>query len=70
MDILEAFKGIKPGTDIPYEAKVNLSVDAPALGLIQLPLNRSGELSVPKIPALNEVDWKQILLDKAKTIGQ
>lgn len=70
MDILMAFKGIKPGTDIPYEAKVNLSVDAPALGLIQLPLNRSGELSVPNIAALNEVDWKQMLLDKAKNIGQ
>ena len=70
MDILKAFKGVRPGTNIPYEAKVNLSIDTPALGLIQLPLNRSGELSVPNIPDLNKVDWKQMLLDKAKTFRQ
>ena len=65
LDLLQAFKGIKPGTMIPYNADIGLSVDTPALGLIRLPINKQGDLAVPTIPAISEIDWKKMILDKA-----
>jgi hypothetical protein len=44
---------------------VGLSVDTPALGLVRLPLGKTGELSVPHIPKIDEIDWKKMILDKA-----
>lgn len=65
IDLVRAFKGIRPGLKIPYEADAGLLVDTPALGQIRLPMRKMGELSVPTIPKIDEVDWKKILLDKA-----
>ena len=65
LDLLQAFKGIKPGSVIPYSADMGLSVDTPALGLLRLPINKQGDISVPTIPAISEIDWKKMLLDKA-----
>jgi LEA14-like dessication related protein len=62
LDVVNAFKGIRPGSKIPYQADVGLSVDAPALGVIRLPLNKTGELSVPTIPKLGEIGT--MILDK------
>lgn len=64
LDIVKAFKGVRPGSKIPYNADVGLSVDTPALGLLRLPLNKTGDLSVPSIPKIDEIDFKD-LLDKA-----
>ena len=65
-DLLQAFKGIKPGSVIPYSADMGLSVDTPALGLMRLPIKKEGELSVLTIPDISEVDWKKMILDKTK----
>ncbi|MHC4705648.1 MAG: LEA/WHy family protein [Planctomycetota bacterium] len=65
LDLVKAFKDIRPGSKIPYKADVGLSVDTPALGTIRLPLDKEGELSVPTIPKIDEIDWKKILLDKS-----
>ena len=65
LDLLQAFKGIRPGSVIPYSADVGLSVDAPALGLLRLPIKREGELLVPTVPEISEIDWKQVILDRA-----
>ena len=62
-DLVKAFKDVRPGSVIPYEAVVGLSLDAPVLGRIRLPIDKSGELTVPTIPKASEVDWKK-LLDK------
>lgn len=64
LDLVKAFKDLRPGSKIPYKADVGLSVDTPALGLIRLPLDRMGELAVPQIPGIDEIDWKKLILDK------
>ena len=58
LDMLRALKGIRPGTRIPYKADVGLSVDAPALGLIRLPLRKEGEVALPTV---SDVDINDIL---------
>ena len=63
LELVKAFKDVRPGSVIPYEAVLGLSLDAPVLGRIRLPINRAGELTVPTIPKASEVDWKK-LLDK------
>jgi len=49
IEMLKALKGIRPGSKIPYNAELGLSVDTPALGLIRLPLKKEGELVLPSI---------------------
>ncbi len=63
-DVVNAFKGVSPGSKIPYQADVGLSVNTPVLGVIRLPLNKTGELDVPAIPKANDIE--QMLLDKMK----
>ncbi len=49
-EVINFVKGVRPGSAMPYSANLNLSVDAPQLGPITLPLSRKGELKVPSIP--------------------
>jgi len=65
MDLVRAFKGIRPGSKIPYKADLGLSVETPGSASLRLPLDKTGELAVPAIPNIDEIDWKKILLDKA-----
>jgi len=64
LDIVRAFKGVRPGSAIPYKADVGLSLDTPKLGKLRLPLGRQGTLNVPDIPKADEIDLQRILLDK------
>ncbi len=64
MDVVNAFKGVSPGSKIPYKADVGLSVNAPVLGVIRLPLNKTGEIDVPAIPKVSEIE--KMILDKIK----
>ena len=64
-DMIRAFKGVTPGSQIPNRAEAGLSVTAPVLGPIRIPINRTGQLKVPTIQDLNRTDWKK-LLDKVK----
>jgi LEA14-like dessication related protein len=64
LDVVNAFKGVRPGSKIPYQADVGLSVNAPALGVLRLPLNKTGELDVPAIPKVSDIE--KMLLDKVK----
>jgi LEA14-like dessication related protein len=64
LDVVKAFKGITPGSKIPYKADVGLSVNAPALGVIRLPLNKTGEIDVPAIPKAGDIE--KMILDKIK----
>ncbi|MBN1766045.1 MAG: LEA type 2 family protein [Sedimentisphaerales bacterium] len=66
LDLLQALKGIKPGSVIPYSADIGLSVDTPGLGLLRLPMKKEGELSVPTIPAVSGIDWKKMIMDKTE----
>jgi len=64
LDFFNAIKGFRPGTIIPYKTELGLSVDTPALGKLRLPLNRTGELAVPDIPKMDQIDWKKLLPEK------
>lgn len=49
VQMLRALRGVRPGSKIPYNAELGLSVDAPGLGTIRLPLKKEGELVLPTI---------------------
>lgn len=67
IDMIKAFKDVRPGSMIPYKANVGLSLDAPVIGRLRMPLNKKGQVAVPDIPNLNEIDFQQ-LLDKAQQL--
>ena len=64
LDLIRAFKDVRPGSAIPYKADIGLGLDAPALGELRIPLDRQGTLNVPDIPEADQIDLKRILLDK------
>lgn len=61
LDLYRAFKDIRQGSKIPYEADLGLLVNPASLGQIRLPIRKSGELQVPEIPSPSDVDWKKLL---------
>jgi LEA14-like dessication related protein len=46
---LKALSNVKPGGTIPYEAKLDLTVETPRLGPLNLFLSRAGDLTLPAI---------------------
>jgi LEA14-like dessication related protein/precorrin-6B methylase 2 len=40
---------VKPGSTIPYKAQLALLVDAPTVGLIELPASNEGEIELPDV---------------------
>ena len=64
LDMLKALKGIRPGSKIPYKADLGLSVDAPALGLMRLPLKKEGEIVLPTVSDVNVKDIWDIIKPK------
>jgi len=67
LELLKVLKGVKPGSVVPYTATLGLSVDAPAVGPLRLPLSKSGRLPVPAAPEVkvSEIRWDKLTLDAA-----
>jgi hypothetical protein len=65
LDVWRAFSDIRPGSIIPYQAQAGLSVDAPAVGRLRLPMTKKGELQIPKLPQASDISIDS-LLKKAK----
>jgi len=67
LELLKALKDVRPGAVVPYAAEVGLSVDAPALGPLRLPLKKEGQLPVPAAPEVQvaEVKWDSLSLERA-----
>lgn len=65
--LLKVLRDVRPGTLVPYEAAIDLTVDAPGLGAVPLPLKKTGELPIPAVPVvtLDRVAWEQLSLDRA-----
>jgi LEA14-like dessication related protein len=63
-ELLKLLAGVRPGAIIPYRASLGLSVNAPVLGPLRLPLEKDGTLPVPAPPALSvpSVVWKNVSL--------
>ncbi|KAL0786276.1 hypothetical protein Bca101_002522 [Brassica carinata] len=60
-DIKSTYNDINPGMIIPYRIKVDLIVDVPVLGRLTLPLEKRGEIPIPKKP---DVDIEKIKFQK------
>ena len=48
-EIYDVISGIEAGSKLPYQADMELHVDAPILGKIGLPLDAKGEISIPRL---------------------
>lgn len=55
--ILRSLKGIRPGSTIPYKAQLALSVNTQALGHIDLPLKKQGEITLPTVSSALKSIW-------------
>jgi LEA14-like dessication related protein len=66
-DLFRTVSGLRPGAVVPYTATMDLSVDAPAVGKIALPLKKSGQLPVPAVPEieLTSIAWSKIDFNQA-----
>lgn len=52
VELINAVKGAAPGVTIPYTADLGLSMDAPMLGRLRVPVSREGELTIPSTTGL------------------
>jgi LEA14-like dessication related protein len=68
--VLESVKGIRPGSVVPYEVAMTLSVDAPAVGTLSLPISKKGQFPVPTVPSieLTEIHWQSLSFDRAVAV--
>ncbi len=62
--LLEVGRRVKPGSVIPYRAELGLSVDAPILGKLRLPMRREGRIPVPAPPQVSvvRITWDKFSL--------
>lgn len=67
--LLATLKDIRPGAVLPYTADFRISVDAPVLGRIEIPLSKSGELPVPAIPDIEMSSFEIGKLGLDRTSG-
>jgi len=70
--LLKTLKGVKPGSVVPYKADLTLGVDAPVVGLLTLPLSKTGELPVPAAPEveLSSFEIAKLNLDETKATAK
>jgi len=68
--LLQSVQGVKLGSVVPYTAEMGLSVDAPAVGRLTLPIKKEGELPIPTVPSveLSSVQWKSLTLQNAEAV--
>lgn len=69
-DLFSALSGVRPGQVVPYDAGLTLSVNAPGVGPIELPLRQRGQLPVPNLPevTLAGVQWRELSLTNAEAL--
>ncbi len=69
-ELLTALRDVRPGGVVAYTADVAATVDAPGLGPIRLPVQKSGELPVPAPPrvSVESIDWGGFSLTEASGV--
>jgi len=60
--LLATLGQLKPGGSVPYRADIGVSVDAPVLGRLRLPLRHEGEIGVPVPPKIRVKDVRLVRL--------
>lgn len=70
--LLEAAKGVRPGSVLPYTADLSFGVDAPVLGPVNVPVSHAGELPVPAVPEVSLVAFEvgALSLDKVSATAR
>lgn len=70
VELLKLLQGVRPGAIIPYHGTLGLSVNAPLLGTLRLPLEKDGTLPVPAPPAVSvaSVTWQNLSLAGASGV--
>ena len=68
--LLQVLGEVKPGSVVPYDASLTMSVNAPNIGALELPLKHQGQLPVPTVPAVSlaGVQWQGLSTDKAEAL--
>ena len=62
-DIKNTYADIKPGSIIPYHLKVDLVIDVPVFGRLTLPLEKNGEIPIPKLDvAIDKIKFERFSL--------
>jgi LEA14-like dessication related protein len=67
--VLTAMKGVKPGAVLPYTADFRLGIDAPAIGRLEAPFSRKGELPIPTVPEVELSSFEVGKLGLDRTTG-
>lgn len=69
-ELLKSASGVRLGQIVPYKADMSLSVNAPAVGPLSLPLSRNGEVPVPAVPtvSLKSVAFEALTLSEAAAV--
>lgn len=52
-EVLAALSSLTPGQTVPYRVDLVLGFDAPAIGAVEVPVKREGDLWIPKPPSLS-----------------
>jgi LEA14-like dessication related protein len=67
-DLLSTLSGVRPGSVVDWAAAIELTVDAPVIGALTLPLEREGKLPIPAVPdvSLTSVRWDELSLTGAR----
>jgi LEA14-like dessication related protein len=67
LELLKVLKGVRLGSVVPYDAEMGLSVDAPVVGPMRLPLKKRGKLPIPAPPGvkITNIRWDKLTLDQA-----
>jgi len=68
--LLSALSGVRPGAVVPYDAKLDLSVEPAGLARINLPIQKSGEVPVPTVPKIElaSIKWDKLSLTEARAV--
>jgi LEA14-like dessication related protein len=64
LELLKVLQGVRPGALVPYRATLGLSVNAPVLGTLRLPIEKDGQLPVPTAPdvSIPSITWQSASL--------
>jgi len=68
--LFQVLEEVKPGSVVPYDASLTMSVNAPQVGPLDLPLRHQGQLPVPTVPAVSlaGVQWQGLTAEKADAL--
>ena len=69
-ELFHALQGVKAGALVPYQGELGLSVNAPDVGPIRLPLQKQGQIPVPAAPdvSISGVQWEQLSLSGVRGV--